>query len=286
MLPCQFSNQPIEEVVFCCFPRSPPCGWGVDQLRPAFAAFAVPINEETLGISSRDLLQPRKPSGNCHWAVCSNYTYTYICIYTHDTLIHISIFKYIYIHIHIRIHYLACECCPVLDLIADAFCGVFSIEFGWHVFCSNICKCHSTFQWLQGRSWRAGWRCIHIYYIYIYYIYIIYSYSYFYIIIYRQLCIYTYMFLIFYWFIDSVFSFRCILAKVFQSVASECSQDLKDEKGHGLSSRRRASSGSCSVHAFPRMAVPKNRWFIMEKPTKMDGFGGSPIYGNPWITYV
>ena len=94
MLPCQFSNQPIEEVVFCCFPRSPPCGWGVDQLRPAFAAFAVPINEETLGISSRDLLQPRKPSGNCHWAVFSNYTYIYI--YTH--MIHWYIYPYLNIY--------------------------------------------------------------------------------------------------------------------------------------------------------------------------------------------
>ena len=31
---------------------------------------------------------------------------------------------------------------------------------------------------------------------------------------------------------------------------------------------------------FPKIGVPKNGWFIVENPIKMDDLGGTTIFGN------
>ena len=33
------------------------------------------------------------------------------------------------------------------------------------------------------------------------------------------------------------------------------------------------------------MEVPPNEWFIMDNPSKNGSFGGTPIFGNPHVTF-
>ena len=35
---------------------------------------------------------------------------------------------------------------------------------------------------------------------------------------------------------------------------------------------------------FPKIWVPQNGWFIMEKLVEMDDFGGTHIFGNPHMS--
>ncbi len=38
---------------------------------------------------------------------------------------------------------------------------------------------------------------------------------------------------------------------------------------------------------FPKIGVPQNGWFIMEKPIKMDDLGGPPIFlETPIYIYI
>ena len=41
------------------------------------------------------------------------------------------------------------------------------------------------------------------------------------------------------------------------------------------------------IWVFPKIGIPRNGWFVMENPIKMDDLGGTTIFGNthmliPW----
>ena len=41
-----------------------------------------------------------------------------------------------------------------------------------------------------------------------------------------------------------------------------------------------SKSNDIAIWVFPKIGIPQNGWFIMEKPTKMGWFGGTTIFGN------
>ena len=41
-----------------------------------------------------------------------------------------------------------------------------------------------------------------------------------------------------------------------------------------------------TIWVFPKIGVPQNGWLIMENPIKMDDLGGTPIFGNTYISPI